>query len=54
VGSVGSGWGSVAGCCQCGDETSGSGATDLVRYNCFKCFGLTVCIVELYTETAVV
>jgi hypothetical protein len=22
----------VAGCCECGDEPSGSGATELVRY----------------------
>jgi hypothetical protein len=23
----------VAGCCECGDEPSGSGATELVRYD---------------------
>jgi hypothetical protein len=27
VASPGSGWGSLAGCCECGDEPSGSGAT---------------------------
>jgi hypothetical protein len=30
VGSTGSGQGSVTGCCECGDETSGSGGTELV------------------------
>jgi hypothetical protein len=30
VGSPGSGWGPVAGCCECGDEPFGSGATELV------------------------
>jgi hypothetical protein len=29
VDSSGSGWGSLAGCCECGDEPSGSGATEL-------------------------
>jgi hypothetical protein len=28
--SIGSGEGPVAGCCECGDEPSGSGATELV------------------------
>jgi hypothetical protein len=28
--SPGSGWGPLAGCCECGDEPSGSGATELV------------------------
>jgi hypothetical protein len=28
---IGSGLGSVAGCCKCGDEPTGSGATELVR-----------------------
>jgi hypothetical protein len=32
VDSPGSGLGSLAGCCECGDELSGSGATSLV-YN---------------------
>jgi hypothetical protein len=27
---VGLGYGPVAGCCECGDEPSGSGATELV------------------------
>jgi hypothetical protein len=31
VDSPGSGQGSLAGCCECGDEPSGSGATELVR-----------------------
>jgi hypothetical protein len=31
VDSPGSGQGSVAGCCECGDELSSSGATDLIR-----------------------
>jgi hypothetical protein len=30
--SPGSGWGPVAGCCECGDEPSGSGGTELVIY----------------------
>jgi hypothetical protein len=30
VDSPGSGWGPVAGCCKCGDEPSGSSATELV------------------------
>jgi hypothetical protein len=29
---IGSGQGPVAGCCECGDEPSGSCATELVRY----------------------
>jgi hypothetical protein len=29
----GSGFGSLAGCCECGDEPLGSGATELVRRN---------------------
>jgi hypothetical protein len=32
VDSTGSGWGPLAGCCECGDEPSGSGATELVMY----------------------
>jgi hypothetical protein len=35
VESPGSGEGPLAGCCECGDEPSGSGATELVRRN--KC-----------------
>jgi hypothetical protein len=30
--STGSGQGPVAGCCECGDEPSGSSATELVSY----------------------
>jgi hypothetical protein len=30
VDSPGSGYGSLAGCCECGDEPSGSGATELI------------------------
>jgi hypothetical protein len=30
--STGSGYGPVAGCCECGDEPSGSCATELVSY----------------------
>jgi hypothetical protein len=30
--SSGSGYGSLAGCCECGDEPSGSGATELVSF----------------------
>jgi hypothetical protein len=33
--STGSGQGPVAGCCECGDEPSGSGATELVILQCF-------------------
>jgi hypothetical protein len=32
VDSPGSGYGPLAGCCECGDEPSGSGATDLVSF----------------------
>jgi hypothetical protein len=32
--STGSGQGPVAGCCECGDEPSGSCATELVSYTC--------------------
>jgi hypothetical protein len=31
VDSPGSGQGTLAGCCECGDEPSGSGATELVN-----------------------
>jgi hypothetical protein len=31
--STGSGQGPVVGCCECGDEPSGSCATELVRYD---------------------
>jgi hypothetical protein len=31
VDSPGSGYGPLAGCCECGDEPSGSGATELVN-----------------------
>jgi hypothetical protein len=30
VDSPGSGYGSLTGCCECGDEPSGSGTTELV------------------------
>jgi hypothetical protein len=30
VDSPGSGWGPLSGCCECGDEPSGSGTTELV------------------------
>jgi hypothetical protein len=30
--SVGSGWGPVAGCCERGDERSGTGSTQLVGW----------------------
>jgi hypothetical protein len=30
--STGSGQGPVAGCCECGNEPSGSGATELVNF----------------------
>jgi hypothetical protein len=33
VDSPGSGQGPVADCCECGDEPSGSGATDLVSFS---------------------
>jgi hypothetical protein len=36
VDSTGSGWGSLAACCECGDEPSGSGATELVFNNHFN------------------
>jgi hypothetical protein len=32
VDSAGSGYGSLASCCECGDEPSGSGATELDLY----------------------
>jgi hypothetical protein len=31
VDSPGSGWRPLAGCCECGDEPSSSGATELVK-----------------------
>jgi hypothetical protein len=31
--------------CECGDEPSGSGATELVSYNCYVKVGLTVVLV---------
>jgi hypothetical protein len=34
--STGSGQGPVAGCCECGDEPSGSCATELVRLSCLN------------------
>jgi hypothetical protein len=34
--STGSGQGPVAGCCECGDEPSGSCATELVRANYWR------------------
>jgi hypothetical protein len=39
VDSHGSGYGPLAGCCECGDEPSGSGATKLVSIRNFKCLG---------------
>jgi hypothetical protein len=33
VDSASSGEGPLAGCCECGDESSGSGATELVTVN---------------------
>jgi hypothetical protein len=37
--STGSGQRPVAGCCECGDEPSGSCATELVSYYCcVRCF----------------
>jgi hypothetical protein len=39
--STGSGQGPVAGCCECGDEPSGSCATELVRY-LFICIFISV------------
>jgi hypothetical protein len=35
VDSPGSGQGPLAGCCECGDEPSGSGATELVSWFLF-------------------
>jgi hypothetical protein len=35
VDSAGSGRGPLAGCCECGDEPSGSGATELVGFSEF-------------------
>jgi hypothetical protein len=37
VDSAGSGLGPVAGCCECGDEPSGYGATELVSWNTEFC-----------------
>jgi hypothetical protein len=36
VDSSGSGWGSLAGCCECGDELWGSGTTELVSNELFS------------------
>jgi hypothetical protein len=33
--STGSGQGPVAGCCECGNEPSGSCATELISYNIY-------------------
>jgi hypothetical protein len=41
VDSTGSGQGPVAGCCECGDEPSGSGATKLVSTVLFIAFPVT-------------
>jgi hypothetical protein len=43
VDSVVSGWRPVAGCCECGDEPSGSGAEELV-----SCWFLVVCYLLTY------
>jgi hypothetical protein len=40
VDSTGSGQGPLAGCCECGDEPSGSGGTELV-----KCSVVQICVV---------
>jgi hypothetical protein len=46
--STGSGQGPVAGCCECGDEPSGSYATELVIYICiFNVFSVSFCIIFL-------
>jgi hypothetical protein len=42
--STGSGQGPVAGCCECGDEPSGSCATELVSYYISLCFHFLICI----------
>jgi hypothetical protein len=35
--STGSGQGPLASCCECGDESSGSCTTELVRYMAYHC-----------------
>jgi hypothetical protein len=49
VDSPGSGQGPLAGCCECGDEPSGSGATDLV---CFHRL-LNACLLHYYEASNV-
>jgi hypothetical protein len=51
VDSPGSGWGPMAGCCECGDEPSGSGDTELVsKYSSVlplreaKLCGVSLCV----------
>jgi hypothetical protein len=42
--STGSGWGPVAGCCECGDEPSGSCASEWASYRIADAINATYCI----------
>jgi hypothetical protein len=46
--STGSGQGPLAGCCECGDEPSGSCATELVIFCAFHAIHLTVFLSVLF------
>jgi hypothetical protein len=42
-----SGYGPLAGCCECGDEPSGSGATELVSYGDHIRVTTKMCVLRL-------
>jgi hypothetical protein len=45
---VGSGQGPVAGCCECGDKPSGSGATELVSFIITSACKMYVIVIMVY------
>jgi hypothetical protein len=51
VDSLGSGYGPVAGCCECGDEPSGSGATELFRFKLAQSVCLRTQLCNIVTIT---
>jgi hypothetical protein len=61
VDSIGSGVGPVAGCCECGDELSGSGTTELLKralitielHFYFKFAPETICILHFFSKTCI-
>jgi hypothetical protein len=48
VDSPGSGWGPLAGCCECGDEPSGPGDTELV-----SCIPHVICDLQMLLQSIV-